>query len=72
MTRYESFVLVIEASRVDGKTGGMTLIEVGLPTGYTVDIGHHEYNVTGSKMLEIVGRNFVLYYSQVSLSNKYS
>lgn len=65
MTDPEAFCLKLTASRVDGKVGGMTIIEVGIPTGYTVDTTNPDYNVNGSKMQEIEGRNYVLYYDEV-------
>ena len=62
----DNFVLNLTAARVDGQTGSMTVIEVGIPTGYSVDESSSLWDVGGAKMAEPEARKYVLYYEEVS------
>lgn len=61
----EEFVLRVEASRADGKQGSMTIVEVGVPTGFAVDTSNPRYDVTGSKQQEVKDRKYILYYDEM-------
>ncbi|XP_025086519.1 C3 and PZP-like alpha-2-macroglobulin domain-containing protein 8 [Pomacea canaliculata] len=60
------FTVVVQAKRVDGKQGGMTLLEVGIPTGFSVDTTHPSYSVPNSKLQEQGHRKYILYYDEVN------
>ncbi|XP_025086517.1 C3 and PZP-like alpha-2-macroglobulin domain-containing protein 8 [Pomacea canaliculata] len=60
------FTVVVQAKRVDGKQGGMTLLEVGIPTGFSVDLTHPSYSVPNSKLQEQGHRKYILYYDEVN------
>ncbi|XP_025086510.1 CD109 antigen-like [Pomacea canaliculata] len=64
----KTFTVVVEAKRVDGKQGGMTLLEVGIPTGFSVDLTHPSYSVPTSKLQEQGHRKYILYYDEVNAS----
>lgn len=61
----KSFILTVEFSRIDGQVGGMTLVSVGLPTGYSVDKESPDYSVIGSQMEEEGDQKVTYYYEEV-------
>ncbi|XP_076446010.1 CD109 antigen-like isoform X2 [Babylonia areolata] len=64
----DNHLLVLNASRVDGKEGGMTVVEVNLPTGYAVDQQDGLYNVDGTSMVQAESDSlFVLYYVEMGM-----
>lgn len=61
----ENFQLRIVASRIDGKTSGMTTINVGIPTGYSVVESHDLWNTGGASMAEVKDGQYVLYFDEM-------
>ena len=66
VTDPDNFVLQVTAARVDGQTGSMTVMEVGVPTGYSVDESSPMWDVGGAMMAEPEGRKYILYFEEVS------
>ncbi|XP_070196814.1 murinoglobulin-2-like [Littorina saxatilis] len=60
-----NFMLGLSASRVDGKSGSMTVIEVGVPTSYQVNMNDPMFNVMGSSRVEVDDRKIILYYDEL-------
>ncbi|XP_076468190.1 CD109 antigen-like [Babylonia areolata] len=59
------FVLEVEGKRVDGQEGSMTVIDVGLLTGYDVDEDSALFHTATATNTELKGRHYILYFDQI-------
>ncbi|XP_076467680.1 LOW QUALITY PROTEIN: CD109 antigen-like [Babylonia areolata] len=59
------FVLEVEGKRVDGQEGSMTVIDVGLLTGYHVDEDSALFHTATATNTEFKGRHYILYFDQI-------
>jgi len=52
----------LELTARQNGSGSMTMVEVGMPSGYTVDDTHVKWDVAGASQAEFEGNKYILYY----------